>query len=96
MAVEGIRLNLKIALGSEGPDAPEAAPVGLSERLCLAGRLAGRERAIRKSDIGLKVARFRLATFTLRWRAGIRLEAEDVNKRLYVEGGRNEGRAGRA
>lgn len=78
MAVDGIPLNLNIVLGpndtlGRGPDAPDA---GTAELPCRAGR----EEVVPKSEIGLKVARFRLATFTLSWRAGIRSEAEDVQQ----------------
>ena len=63
MAVDGICLNLSTALGPEsalgrGPDTPDATP---AERPCPVGR----DEAVPKSEIGLKIARFRLASFTL-------------------------------
>ena len=63
MAVDGIRLNLSTVLGPEStfggdPDTPDATP---AERPCFAGR----EEAVPKSEIGLKLAPFRLTTFTL-------------------------------
>ena len=55
MAVDGIFLNLSTVLG------PESTLGRDSEAQCLAGP----EEAVPKREIGLKIARFSLATFTL-------------------------------
>ena len=61
MAVDGICLNLSTVLGPEStlgrsPDTPDAET---------AEGPAGREEAVPKGEIGLKIAPFRLTTFTL-------------------------------
>ena len=72
MAVDGICLNLSTVFGPEstlGRDL-DALDAGTAERPCFAGR----EEAVPKDEIGLKIARFSLATFT--W-----LEAENCTQR---------------